>query len=91
MNRMIHIGVINKVVSGNEAEQHLQMAKDLCETCYQMYATSPTGIGAEYVNFNPTMSIGAPEYHLRPYVIIICSFHSLLCSLSSLHVISLID
>lgn len=63
---MLALGVINGVVEGAEAERHLQMAKDLCETCYQMYATSPTGIGAEYVNFNPSMSIGAAEYHLRP-------------------------
>jgi len=63
---MLALGVMHQVVTGAEADDHLKMARDLCETCYQMYERSPSGIGAEYVNFNPNMNVGAPDYHLRP-------------------------
>jgi len=63
---MLALGAMTGVVEGQEREQHMQMAKDLCRTCYEMYARSPLGIGPEFATFNPNFGIGEPAYHLRP-------------------------
>lgn len=51
------------------AEDHMKLAEDLMETCYQMYARQPTGLAPEFVRFNPSgggMRAGAFHNLLRP-------------------------
>ena len=36
----------------NESREHMKLAKDLIETCYQMYASTPTGLSPEIAYFN---------------------------------------
>lgn len=40
-------------------EDHLDLAKELAHTCYQMYARMPTHLSPEIVYFNQAQ--GAPE------------------------------
>ncbi|CAK8675021.1 unnamed protein product [Clavelina lepadiformis] len=35
-----------------QAAEHMQLAQDLCQTCYQMYANTPTGLSPEITYFN---------------------------------------
>jgi hypothetical protein len=50
-------------------ESHLQLAKELMHTCYQMYVRNPTGLGPEIARFD--VGYGdfrnfASHYILRP-------------------------
>lgn len=51
---------------GPDAEQHLQVAKELTRTCHEMYARQPSGLAPELVYFRPDMQRGADFYILRP-------------------------
>lgn len=52
------------------AQRDLKTARALTYTCYQMYARMPTGISAEFVQFEGGQDFvigrGAPHYLLRP-------------------------
>lgn len=51
------------------AERHLSLAKELAYTCYQMYATFPTGLAPEIATFSDTsLKTNARDHHnlLRP-------------------------
>eukprot|EP00727_Mastigamoeba_balamuthi_P009541 m51a1_g5209 putative mannosyl-oligosaccharide -alpha-mannosidase mns2-like (519) ;mRNA; f:239782-242196 len=49
------------------AREHFEIAEGLANTCHEMYARNPTGIGAEYVVFNSDdFAPGASHYILRP-------------------------
>lgn len=46
---MLALGVHHKAVTGPKAERYLQVAKELTDTCYQMYKRSPSGLAGEYI------------------------------------------
>mmetsp|Transcript_23810 Transcript_23810/g.66056 ORF Transcript_23810/g.66056 Transcript_23810/m.66056 type:complete len:630 (+) Transcript_23810:124-2013(+) len=46
---MLALGVHHEAVSGAKGERYLQVAKDLTETCHQMYKRMPCGIAPEYI------------------------------------------
>ena len=60
----------------------LDMAKELTKTCYQMYATQPTGLSPEiaYFNLDPTSNSETIIVHVKSLE---SSFHSLLLLLLS--------
>jgi len=55
------------------------MAKELTKTCYQMYATQPTGLSPEiaYFNLDPTSNSETIIVHVKVKSLE-SSFHSLL-------------
>ena len=66
---MLALGVRHGVVDGDEqAARHMDAAKQLMRTCYDMYhMQQPSGIGAEYSRFTPEMTPGHDaSYKLRP-------------------------
>lgn len=42
---MLALGAKYGAVTGAKAEQYMQLGRNLTETCYQMYARQPTGVG----------------------------------------------
>lgn len=40
---MLALGSHMGAVTGSKADQYMQLAENLTETCWQMYATQPTG------------------------------------------------
>lgn len=51
-------------------DEHMDLAKRLGETCYQMYAQQKTGLAPEFVRFTGSgMSVGAGHNLLRPEAI----------------------
>ena len=45
---MLALGSHMGAVTGSKAEQYMQLAENLTETCWQLYATQPTGRGAAH-------------------------------------------
>ena len=65
---MLALGVKHGVVEGERATRHMDAARALMSTCYNMYhLQQPSGIGAEYSRFTPEMVPGHDaSYKLRP-------------------------
>jgi len=56
-----------------ESREHMQLAKELIETCYQMYASMPTGLSPEIAYFNKRDNVNED---IVVKVLKICSFIS---------------
>ncbi|KAL3145318.1 hypothetical protein ABBQ38_001578 [Trebouxia sp. C0009 RCD-2024] len=65
---MLALGSHMGAVTGDKADQYMQLAEKLTETCWQMYATQPTGLSPEYVLFQKgrPMRSAVHVYLLRP-------------------------
>ena len=65
---MLALAVKHGVVEYEQATRHMDAAKELMRTCYNMYhLQQPSGIGAEYSRFSPEMAPGHDaSYKLRP-------------------------
>jgi len=63
---MLALGSVSGIVDSETADRHLQVAKELAETCYEMYHTTATGVGPESARFVGSMRPKDPAYHLRP-------------------------
>jgi mannosyl-oligosaccharide alpha-1,2-mannosidase len=65
---MLALGVHHGIVRDAKAAEHMRVARELAETCYQMYAQFPHGVAPEYVRFDAQggMQAGDPSYNLRP-------------------------
>eukprot|EP00873_Tetraselmis_striata_P026257 jgi/Tetstr1/446521/TSEL_034047.t2 len=50
---MLALGVHHKAVTGPKADRYLQVAKELTDTCFQMYKLSPSGLAPEYIEARP--------------------------------------
>ena len=58
--------------------EHLQIAKELTRTCYQMYAEMDTGLSPEIVYFNMNPGIGGKDITVK--VILVTYFVILMFS-----------
>lgn len=65
---MLVVGVMNEKHDDKKNARHLNLAKKLMETCYQMYHRQPTGLSPEAVRF-PNMTYYDSAYRLRPEVV----------------------
>eukprot|EP00697_Spironema_sp_BW2_P007952 gnl/Spiro4/22411_TR11046_c0_g1_i1.p1 gnl/Spiro4/22411_TR11046_c0_g1~~gnl/Spiro4/22411_TR11046_c0_g1_i1.p1 ORF type:complete len:293 (-),score=85.89 gnl/Spiro4/22411_TR11046_c0_g1_i1:97-975(-) len=63
-------GMLALGARGPTYREHMNVAKELAETCHQMYSRQPTYIAPEYVNFVPGQDMQLPgngrHYLLRP-------------------------
>ncbi|DBB13854.1 TPA: hypothetical protein ACH3X3_000846 [Trebouxia sp. C0006] len=65
---MLALGSHTGAVSGSKADQYMQLAENLTETCWQFYAVQPTGLSPEYVTFHEGrgMRSSVHVYLMRP-------------------------
>jgi len=66
---LLALGVEEGVVEGEEAEKHMNLAKEVMRTCYESYVLQATKIGPEFMVFRPTLKPGHNAYKLRPEMI----------------------
>ncbi|TMW68377.1 hypothetical protein Poli38472_005845 [Pythium oligandrum] len=62
---MLALGTLHEKEDTEKNTRHLNLAKELMETCYQMYHRQPTGLSPDLVTF-PKMRVSDPKYRLRP-------------------------
>jgi len=71
-------GLLALGAEGPSEKSHLELAKKLMETCWQMYASMPTGLAPEVATFHtkspgpsshPDFDVQDPKYLLRPETI----------------------
>lgn len=54
----------------------LEMGKDLTKTCYQMYATQPTGLSPEIAYFNTDSQLNSETITVRVCCFVISIYHN---------------
>ena len=57
----VALGVMSGAVKGEKGDEYLQFAEDMMETCYQLYAQSRTGLGAD----TGWVDLEEEEFHLE--------------------------
>lgn len=62
---LLALGTLAETQDTKKNERHLGIAKQLMETCYQMYHRQPTGLSPDIVSF-PGMNVYDGKYRLRP-------------------------
>ncbi|KAF1322646.1 Mannosyl-oligosaccharide alpha-1,2-mannosidase, partial [Globisporangium splendens] len=65
---MLALGTLAETEDTAKNARHLDIAKKLMETCYQMYRRQPTGLSPDIVSF-PHMLVRDGKYRLRPETI----------------------
>lgn len=63
---MLALGATYGAVTGAKADQYMQLARNLTETCYQMYARQPTGAALAAVHVRPGICTSAVRSALGP-------------------------
>lgn len=68
---MLALGATSGIVEDpKERARHMDVAKQMTETCYHMYSQSPSGISAESTTFSSSgMRQKDGQYHMRPEVL----------------------
>lgn len=82
---MLALGSHMGAVTGSKADQYMQLAENLTETCWQMYATQPTGEPFCDPFCLCCLATSAPaKFHLVPYLLNCLSLQKLMMLLSQL-------
>ncbi|KAK9909409.1 hypothetical protein WJX75_001817 [Coccomyxa subellipsoidea] len=64
------LGVHTGAVNGTRADKYMALARNLTNTCYEMYRRMPTGLGPEQVTFQTGIMSKVTGYNiLRPEVV----------------------
>ncbi|KAK9851563.1 hypothetical protein WJX84_007256 [Apatococcus fuscideae] len=67
---MLTLGITSGAVTGSKADQYLQLAEDVAQTCHMFYASQPSGLAGEMYIFPPGQDLkvdpGQPESLQRP-------------------------
>ncbi|DAZ95638.1 TPA: hypothetical protein N0F65_002267 [Lagenidium giganteum] len=65
---LLALGTLQDPTEFEKNERHMDLAKKLMETCYQMYHKQPTGLSPDVVEF-PNMRASDASHRLRPEVV----------------------